>query len=158
MRIFVLTPNTFTGDALVPGEEYEVKPHNEGTEKQNRAWHALLFYRDKLPKFINRGRMVFNCIPMIRDTETPIIHPTQKTIHLLKFLIDTFTSPNDVVIDPCAGSGVTLLAAEQMGRKSYGFEIKKEFIKSFEKELKPMAGEKEFIFTEKEVKQKILIE
>ena len=42
MRIFVLTPNTFTGDALVPGEEYEVKPHNEGTEKQNRAWHALL--------------------------------------------------------------------------------------------------------------------
>lgn len=42
MRIFVLTPNTFTGDDLVPGEEYEVKPCEDGTEKQNRAWHGLL--------------------------------------------------------------------------------------------------------------------
>jgi len=120
--------------------------------------YALLFYRDKLPKFINRGRMVFNCIPMTRDTETPSIHPTQKPIQLLKFLIDTFTSPNDVVIDPCAGSGVTLLAAEQMGRKSYGFEIKKEFVKAFEKELKPLASEKEFIFIDEPVKENLLIE
>jgi len=42
MKIFVLTPNTFTGDDLSPGEEYEVKPCENGTEKQNRAWHALL--------------------------------------------------------------------------------------------------------------------
>jgi len=42
MRIFVLTSNTFTGDDLVPGEEYEVKPAGTGTERQNKAWHALL--------------------------------------------------------------------------------------------------------------------
>ena len=42
MRIYVLTPDTFTGDYLVPGEVYEVKPCEDGTEKQNRAWHALL--------------------------------------------------------------------------------------------------------------------
>jgi len=108
--------------------------------------YALLFYRDKLPKFRNYGRMVFNCIPMARDMETPSVHPTQKPIQLLKFLIDTFTSPGDVVIDPCAGSGVTLLAAEQLGRKSYGFEIKREYVRAFEKELKPLAIEKEFIF------------
>lgn len=33
----------------------------------------------------------------------------------------------DVVIDPCAGSGSTLLAAAQCGRNAYGFEIKKDF-------------------------------
>ena len=34
-----------------------------------------------------------------------------------------------MVIDPCAGSGSTLLAAAQCGRKAYGFEIKKDFYK-----------------------------
>ena len=109
--------------------------------------YAILFYRDKLPKFRNNGRMVFNCIPMRRDTETPDIHPTQKPIHLLKFLIDTFTDPGDVVIDPCAGSGVSLLAAEQLSRKAFGFEIKREYVKAFEEKLKPLSGYKELVFT-----------
>ena len=111
--------------------------------------YAVLFYRGKLPKFRNRGRMIFNCIPMERDTETPKIHPTQKPLRLLKFLIDTFTDAGDVVIDPCAGSGVTLLAAEQMGRRGYGFEIKKEYVAAFEKQIKPLAGEKELLFDAK---------
>jgi site-specific DNA-methyltransferase (adenine-specific) len=105
--------------------------------------YAMLFYRDKLPKFRNNGRMVFNCVDIPenqcvdyqRDTETPKIHPTQKSIHVLKNLISIFTDPGDVVIDPCAGSGVTLLAAEQLGRKSYGFEIKKEYVDGFYNKL-----------------------
>ena len=46
---------------------------------------------------------------------------------LLERLIEIFTDKGDVVIDPCAGSGTTLLAAANMGRKAYGFEIKKDF-------------------------------
>ena len=79
--------------------------------------------------------MIFNTMPMDRDTETPRIHPTQKPLSLLKYLIEIFTDRGDVVIDPCAGSGSTLLAAEQLGRKAYGFEIKKEFCREFEKKL-----------------------
>lgn len=97
--------------------------------------YALLLYRDKLPKFRNNGQMTFNCMEYIRDTETPKIHPTQKSIHLIKTLIGLFTDPGDVVIDPCAGSGVTLLAAEMLGRKSYGFEIKKEYVEAFHSRL-----------------------
>lgn len=93
--------------------------------------YAILFYRDKLPKFNNHGMMIFNSIPYPRDTVTPKIHPTQKSIPLLKYLINIFTDKDDVIIDPCAGSGSTLLAAAQTGRKAYGFEIKKEFVKSF---------------------------
>jgi site-specific DNA-methyltransferase (adenine-specific) len=44
-------------------------------------------------------------------------------------LIKLFTDEGDVVIDPCAGSGSTLLAAAQCRRKAYGFEIKKDFCK-----------------------------
>ena len=97
--------------------------------------YAVLLYRDKLPKFRNDGKMIFNCMDYKRDTITPKIHPTQKSIHVLKNLIEIFTDVGDVVIDPVAGSGVTLLAAEQLGRKSYGFEIKKEFVDGFYNKL-----------------------
>lgn len=91
--------------------------------------YAVLLYRDKLPKFNNDGRMVFNCLDWIKDTTTPKIHPTQKPIKTLENLIRIFTDEGDVVIDPCAGSGTTLRAASQLNRKAYGFEIKKNFYK-----------------------------
>ena len=47
--------------------------------------------------------------------------------------IEIFTDKGDVVIDPCAGSGTTLLAAAQCGRRAYGFEIKKTFCRDAEK-------------------------
>ena len=63
----------------------------------------------------------------MRDSDTPKVHPTQKPVPLLRRLIEIFTDKGDVVIDPCAGSGSTLLAAAQLGRRAYGFEIKKDF-------------------------------
>lgn len=91
--------------------------------------YALILYRDKLPKFNNEGKMVFNCLDWVKDNTTPKIHPTQKPVKLLEKLIRIFTDRGDVVIDPCAGSGSTLLAASQCERRSYGFEIKKDFVK-----------------------------
>lgn len=97
--------------------------------------YGLLLYRDKLPKFNNDGRMIFNCIDYVRDTETPKVHPTQKPVGLLSRLIEIFTDKGDVVIDPVAGSGTTLLAAAQLGRKAYGFEIKKNFYKEAQEKV-----------------------
>jgi len=89
--------------------------------------YGLVLYRDKLPKFRNKGKMIFNCIDWPRDNESEKIHPTQKPVELLKTLISIFTDEGDVVIDPCAGSGSTLIAAERLNRKAFGFEIKKDF-------------------------------
>jgi site-specific DNA-methyltransferase (adenine-specific) len=89
--------------------------------------YGLLFYREKLPKFNNKGKMIFNNIDWPRDTKSERIHPTQKPMKLLEFLIEVFTDEGDVVIDPVAGSGSTLVAASNLGRKAYGFEIKKEY-------------------------------
>lgn len=90
--------------------------------------YGLVLYRDKLPKFNNSGHMVFNWFEWRRDSkkEVPKIHTTQKPVSLLKRLIEIYTDPGDVVIDPCAGSGTTLRAAKELGRHSYGFEIQKE--------------------------------
>ena len=95
---------------------------------------AVVLYRDKLPKFNNTDadgnhHMVFNWFEWKRDNtkEYPKIHPTQKPISLLKRLIEIFTDPGDVVIDPVAGSAATLRAAYETGRNSYGFEVDKKF-------------------------------
>lgn len=92
--------------------------------------YALVLYREKLPKFNNNGNMIFNWFFWEKDgTDIPKIHPTQKPVKLLKKLIEIFTDVGDCVIDPCAGSGSTLRAAAELGRKAYGFEIKKDFYK-----------------------------
>ncbi len=92
--------------------------------------YALLFYRDKLPKFRNKGKMIFNCMDWEKDSDSEKLHPTQKPVALLKKLITIFTDEGDVVIDPVAGSGSTLVAALELNRKAFGFEIKKDFYKS----------------------------
>ena len=91
--------------------------------------YAVLFYRDKLPKFNNHGKMVMNCMDWIRDNDTPKVHPTQKPVKLLENLIELFTDEDDVVIDPCAGSFTTGLACLNTNRRCYGFEINKQFYK-----------------------------
>lgn len=100
--------------------------------------YGLVIYRDKLPKFNNHGNMIMNCFDWPRDTTTPKIHPTQKPVALLERLIEIFTDPNDVVIDPTAGSGSTLLAAANLNRKAYGFEIKKDFYKLAKEKVLPL--------------------
>ena len=91
--------------------------------------YAVVLYRDKLPKFRNNGKMIFNWFEWKRDNskEYPKIHPTQKPVNLLKRLIEIFTDEGDVVIDPVAGSGSTLRACAELNRSCYGFEIKKNF-------------------------------
>jgi len=80
--------------------------------------------------------MVFNCFDWPRMDDTPKIHPTQKPVPLLERLIEIFTDVNDVVIDPAAGSGTTLLAARNLNRRAYGFEIKKNFYDGAQELLK----------------------
>lgn len=88
------------------------------------AEYGLLFYREKLPKFNNKGKMVFNVIDWENyEKDEPKLHPTQKPVKLIQRLIEIFTDEGEVVIDPTAGSGSTLVASIKSNRNSYGFEI-----------------------------------
>ncbi len=112
--------------------------------------YAVVLYRDKLPKFNNgrqidpetgkpirgTGHMIFNWFEWKRDgKEIPKIHPTQKPQNILRELIEIFTDPGDVVIDPCCGSGSTLRAAVELGRNCYGFDISREFTRRAKDEM-----------------------
>lgn len=54
---------------------------------------------------------------------------------MLKRLIEIFTDPGDVVIDPCAGSASTLRAAYELGRNAYGFEVDKNFYNAAKEQM-----------------------
>lgn len=112
--------------------------------------HALVFYRERLPKFRNgvqvdpetgknirgTGQMIFDWFEWEKDgKEIPKIHPAQKPVKVLKRLIEIFTDEGDVVIDPCFGSGTTARAAVELGRNFYGFEINKEFYRRAKDEM-----------------------
>jgi DNA modification methylase len=51
------------------------------------------------------------------------LHPTQKPVPALRSLIEAFTKPNDLVLDPFCGSGSTLLAAKIVKRRYLGIEL-----------------------------------
>jgi len=54
------------------------------------------------------------------------LHPTQKSVQVLMPLIECFTKPGDIVLDPFAGSGSTCIAASHLGRRTIGIEIDEE--------------------------------
>ena len=85
-------------------------------------------------KNTRRGRLYFNARgPLVTDVwEIPFLstvsdertgYPTQKPVALLRRLLLAFTNPDDLVIDPFCGSGTTLVAAAQLGRRTLGCDI-----------------------------------
>ena len=54
-------------------------------------------------------------------------HPTEKPCELFKYLAATYSDPNDTILDPFMGSGTTLRAAKDLGRKAIGIEIEEKY-------------------------------
>ena len=55
------------------------------------------------------------------------LHPTQKPVALCEWLIRTYSNPGDTVLDCCMGSGTTVLACENTGRKGIGIEREQKY-------------------------------
>jgi site-specific DNA-methyltransferase (adenine-specific) len=54
-------------------------------------------------------------------------HPTQKPVALMSYLIRTYTNPGEIILDNTMGSGTTLVAAKNEGRRAVGIEISEEY-------------------------------
>ena len=64
------------------------------------------------------------------------LHPTQKPIALCEYLIKTYTNEGDLVLDNCAGSGTTLLAAKNLNRQFIGIEKEEKYVDIIKDRLK----------------------
>ena len=93
-------------------------------------------FTDFETKFMPRYEMILFCSKGLRrlnsvcsdvlDFRRPLsverIHTQQKPLKLLQLLIRLSTVPNEIVLDPCAGSFATSVAATLIGRRSIGIE------------------------------------
>lgn len=78
----------------------------------------------------------------------PRVHPTQKPIALMEWIIEKLTLSGDTILDPFMGSGTTGVACMRTGRNFIGIELDAEYYAIAETRIKNAAGE--FVLTEKE--------
>jgi len=65
------------------------------------------------------------------------LHPTQKPVALFEYLIKTYTNEGDLVLDNCAGSGTTGVAARNLKRNFILIEKEPEYVEIIKKRLSP---------------------
>ena len=54
-------------------------------------------------------------------------HPTQKPLGVMKWILERYSQPNDLILDPFCGSGTTCVAAKMLGRRYIGIDISEEY-------------------------------
>jgi DNA modification methylase len=69
-------------------------------------------------------------------------HPTMKPVALVAYLLGNNTTSGESVLDTFLGSGTTLIAAEQLGRKCYGMEISPQYCDVIVKRWETLTGKK----------------
>ena len=74
---------------------------------------------------------------LVRDSEAgdKVLHPTQKPVALMRWLVTTYTQPNELVLDPYMGSGPVVAAAKETGRRAIGIEIEERYCEIAAKRL-----------------------
>lgn len=60
----------------------------------------------------------------------PRLHPTQKPVALMRWILDKYTKPDDLILDPFMGSGPLARAAKDLGRRYIGIECEEQYIRA----------------------------
>jgi len=81
-----------------------------------------------------------------RDILTSNLHPTQKPVKLMEYLIKTYTNEGETVLDFTMGSGTTGVASVNTGRNFIGIELDKGYFKIAENRIKKAQKERELAF------------
>jgi site-specific DNA-methyltransferase (adenine-specific) len=102
----------FTGDRPASGFEAIVIAHTPGKKRWNGGGRHALW---SVPIVLNRGG------------NSPRVHTTQKPLELMEALVRDFTDPGELICDPFAGSGTTLVAAKRLGRQGIGWELQERY-------------------------------
>lgn len=102
----------FTGDRPGVGYESIVVAHHPGRKRWNGGGRTGVFVENK-----GAGRA----------PGSPAPHPTTKPLPLMRELVELFSDPGELVLDPFAGSGSTGVACNQLGRNFIGWELNDEY-------------------------------
>lgn len=88
------------------------------SETTNNAFIEDRVYTEKYPK---------NILDFSNADQTNRLHPTQKPLDLMEYLIKTYTNEGDTILDFTCGSGTTLVASKKLNRRCYGIELEEKY-------------------------------
>ena len=95
------------------------KPYSKRGGK-NRAAHYSFYGPDR--EVVNRTERFPVDVLDFPNRGGPAYHPTQKPVDLLEWLVRTYTREGELVVDPFAGAGSTLVACKKTGRRGIGID------------------------------------
>ena len=98
---------------------------------------TLMGQTKKLPKD-NKGDRFPSTVIRFSNVNSETLHPTQKPVDLLRYLVLTYTNEGDTVLHNCMGSGTTAIACIKERRHFIGFELSKEY---FDKAVRRIKAE-----------------
>ncbi len=108
-----------------------------------RKRHELIMYASRDSFEYNRTEGITHYPSVIEFSMTDDkVHPAQKPVGLIEYLIKGFSNEGDTVLDNYAGSGTTLLAAKNLNRNYIGIEMSEDYIRLIEQRLKTNEADK----------------
>lgn len=109
----------------------EPKPQRKQWYRSDSVYKADTLMQEYTPRFKNYPKNVLQF-----NTERGL-HPTQKPVPLLEYLVKTYTNPGDTILDNCMGSGSTGVAVKRAGegRKFIGIEQNKVYFDIAQKRI-----------------------
>ena len=109
-------------NAQVSGSEnHSIKSHDLGNVKKSTRVGSKTRYPISVLRFTKVKKS---------------IHPTQKPVALMEYLIKTYTNENETVLDFTMGSGTTMVACQNTNRNGIGIEMEETYFKIAEKRIK----------------------
>lgn len=112
---------------MVSADEKNIRSRDKGYTVQDETTHGIASGTFKVSDNHNEKLRYPKNLINIKSTEkecnnTARLHPTQKPISLMEYLIKTYTSEGDLILDNCAGSFTTSVAADNLNRNWIGIE------------------------------------
>lgn len=109
------------GKAVAETQIYNPQGLGEAKARIHKAAKSELYGEQKNTYITEKTGWPHNVLQFDRESKT--VHPTQKPVALLEYLIKTYTNPGGLVLDNCMGSGSTGVAAVNCGRRFIGMEL-----------------------------------
>ena len=106
-----------------PQMEERGKPRQKGSYNKRQGNGDMVYGHFENISVINNTYYPTNIISISNAVNKGKVHPTQKPVPLLEYLIKTYTNESDLVLDNCMGSGSTGVACVNTNRNFIGIEL-----------------------------------
>lgn len=117
--VFYKKQPAYNPQGLVKLDRPKIK---KGKEKEDSVYKSETLNKTFESKYTNYPKNVLEYTNEVKSNRNRL-HPTQKPVALLEYLVKTYTNEGDIVLDNCMGSGSTGIACINTGRKFVGIEL-----------------------------------